>query len=176
MRALITILVTAALVIAGLTGEASSGNTSPGSKCSFASAQLISLPGKGQLGPVLTGTIAKGRRHHVLVADVMLNGANHGGSPTQYLVALEVNGVRMEPSTDAPMQIDAGQSTGAAHPCAFAGTWWLDLDDAEGMFPGAFAHKLLTIKVLAADVVNDGFQSPTDVVTQISLAARMEEK
>lgn len=176
MRTMILLAAAAAAVAVVMSPPAQAASTSPGKHGVYASEQLVALSGKGQLEPVITATISKGKRNRVLVADVMLAGANHGGSPTQYLLAIDVNGIRMEPSTQAAIQIDCGESGGDAHPCVFSGTWWLDLDAAEKMNPGAFASRLLTIKVLAADVVNDGFESPTDVVTHVSLAARMEEK
>lgn len=146
-------------------------STSPGKNAAFESSDFGATgdipPASG--GPLLTATIAKGKKKRVLAMEATLTSGTGGSPPGDgYTMGVAVNGVEVGP-------IDPGGFTLRDHPCpdsrcTFTSSWWFDIDAAEASNPGQFVNQPLTIILFGGD--SGGVQSRATV----TMSVRMEKK
>ena len=162
----------AALLVAGVcidVDSASAANTSPGKKSAFASSDFGGfgdIPGAGP--PLLTATIEKGKKRHVLTVEATLT-SGVDLVPGGLTFGVVVNGFDAEPHTVCCGPFYT-QACGTA--CTHTGSWWLDLDAAEAAHPGVYIGQPLTIQLLGGEIPTNAPQG-TGAVT---MSVRMEKK
>ena len=150
-------------------------STSPGKKVAFETAKGVLL--NLLTGPVLTATIVKGKKKHVITVDAMVRLDLPPGVATLSLGA-DVNwhtcGLEMHPTGSIGTFASALQECpNVGMGCAVTGTFILDLDAAEMVSPGCFIDQPLTITLWAGDAgPGGGAGQPVDV----SMIVRMEKK
>ena len=127
------------LGVLGATAHAAS--TSPGKFSAFESSDF---GGTGEIptgaNPLLTATIAKGKKKYVLVVEATLSTGLSLSSSYLYL-RTDVNGWEIEPLGDGSSEV----LTDCNGPCTLTASWWLDLDVAEAAQPGLFINQPLTV-------------------------------
>jgi hypothetical protein len=162
-----------ALTVALLPGAVyADATTSPGTNSVHASTIGVALPPYLTvvvLTPLVTGTIAKGKPHRVLVVDGTISSIGAGDNAC---AKPQVNGIDFEPTDD----VGDGLGTCVNCPstatvgCSATGTWWVDLDAAETAHPGMFYGQPLQI-------VFTGFtNSNTGGSAAAVMNARLEKK
>jgi hypothetical protein len=154
-------------------------STSPGKKVAFETAKAVPLPLFP--GPVLTASIVKGKKRHVITVDAMVRVDLPGAAGTLSLGAdvnqstCSIGFSEMHPRGSLGTLISALQEcTGVGFAgCTVTATLILDLDAAEVDCPGSFIKQPLTITLWAGDAGPGGlFGKPVDV----SMVVRMEKK
>jgi len=152
-------------------------STSPGKKVAFETAKGVPLPMFGM--PVLTATIVKGKRKHVITVDAMVRLDLPPGPATLSLGAtvnwdVPACGLEMHPTGTIGTVASALQECpNVGMGCTVTGTFILDLDNAELLQPGCFINQPLTIILNAGDAgPGGGVGQPVDV----SMIVRMEKK
>jgi len=145
-------------------------STSPGKKVAFETAKGVLLP---YMGPVLTATIVKGKKKHVITVDAMVRLDLPPGVATLALGA-DVNGLEMHPTGSMGTFLSALQECpNVGMGCTVTATLIMDLDNAELLSPGHFINQPLTITLWAGDAGPGGGEGePVDV----SMVVRMERK
>ena len=146
-------------------------STSPGRKVAFETAKGVPLPFGA--GPVLTASMVKGKKKHVITVDAMVRLDLPPGMATLALGA-DVNGRQMDPSgTMGPYWSALQECPNVGMGCSVTATLIMDLDAAELASPGVFIGQPLTITLWAADAgPGGGAGQPVDV----SMIVRMEKK
>jgi len=146
-------------------------STSPGKKVAFETAKGVPLPHLPM--PVLTATIEKGKKKHVITVDAMVRLDLPPGVATLSLGA-DVNGLEMHPTGGMGTWKSALQECpNVGMGCTVTATLIMDLDSAELLSPGSFINQPLTITLMAGDAgPGGGVGQPVDV----SMIVRMEKK
>lgn len=141
----------AAVLLSPVISQAASVTTSPGKNSVFAREGAV-LTANGDF-PDLTGQIEKGKKKTVLKIEATTMIEGHAAVPGAYL-AVTVNGLA---ASMASGQCDQASS----HFCSLTGTYWLDLDAAELIIPGAFIGQPLNITLTGGNsaVAGAGLQS-----------------
>ena len=98
----------------------------------------------GGMEKLAATTLAKGRKKHLVVADVTFT-VIPTSVPSEIFLSLLVNNQWMQPFGDGSPLSTSCSSAGL--PCTLSGTFWLDLDEAEAAYPGAFIKKPLNVEV-----------------------------
>jgi hypothetical protein len=117
--------------------------------------------------PAVGVQLPKGKRKHMLIVSGVVN--EYTNAPATLFASAEVNGVGMEPhgftipglswlSTDCPSH------------CNISGTWWLDLDVAEKLYPGSFVNQPLNVMFTASSY------GGSNVIGKMSLVATLVKK
>ena len=147
-------------------------STSPGTNSVHASTIGVPLPPfltVAVLTPLVSGTIAKGKPHRVLVVEGMI--AAIGPGENAYTKP-QVNGIDFEPTDDVGTGLAASVNCAstATLACTATGTWWIDLDAAEAAHPGMFYGKPLNIVLGGFTNLNHG------ISVAAVMNARLEKK
>jgi hypothetical protein len=173
MRSLITGVAALAVIVGvELPLALADGSTSPGETSVFVSKADVTLPGCNQTA-IITATIKRGKRHHVLMVQAMMlvegfippvtGPAVISASPT-------VNGISIEPSGHGGItHFSMGQQCPSN--CTITGMFWLDLDAAEDAHKGMFLGQPLDI-TLSGEACNSG----GGVITHATLVGQLLEK
>ncbi len=174
MKRVLAAIATTALVLGFLAVVTSTqgfaASTSPGKNLAFESSDFN---GDGDIPQsvttLLTATIVKGKKKHVLMVEATLSTGSSLCSSYLYM-RTEVNGVLpMEPR-------GGGGHDEVLQPCnsgpaTLTGTWWLDLDAAEAAHPGVFIGQPLTVKLLGGE----GFPAPQSD-GKVTMSVRIQKK
>lgn len=134
MRHVLSCGVMAVLALTLAAGSGFAASTSPGTNAVFAS--LNAAPFPAPFTTLLTATLTKGKKGHVLAVEAMLTSGLYAPNiPMTLHINVQVNGIQMEPSINSPT--GAIQDCGGIPPvpagaapvsCTVTGTWWLDPD------------------------------------------------
>jgi hypothetical protein len=138
----------------------------PGKNSAFASTtdQTV-LPIWGPT-PVLSTSIAKGKRKRVVKLEAMLTIRDFGATIPGIMPSVNGFGDMLRPFARAITTC----STVTA--CMVSGTWYLDIDEAEEAHPGSFVGQTLQIDLLAGEIAG----GPDNVPWDASLSAIMIRK
>lgn len=165
-----TVLVLALVMLAIPASRAlGDSTTSPGKNAVFVAHQAYDPC----CGVQLSGTISKGREHHVLLVQVTFDtvAITLGCPPTSIdIEPPEVNDVLLKP--DDAGYVSARASCDAFGLCpTITGTYWLDLDEAEAAHPETFIGKPL-------NVTSGGrwYGTVCSATASVSMAARLIKK
>lgn len=156
------------LLSLGVLAHASSAlaaSTSPGKRSAYESTAFNPLPVFPT--PLLTATIEKGKKKHVL--EILTTLSTTSGIPTTLAGGVTVNGIPVEPG---PGWITAQDCSGIpAGGCDLTSVRWLDLDAAELINPGTFIGQPLNV------VFQGGaFGAGVGGNSAASMAVRLEKK
>lgn len=172
MQVLPATIVIATLLIAPVVRDsngARAANTSPGKKSAFASSDFGGngdIPASGP--PLLSVTLEKGKRKHVLAIEATLT-SGVDLVPGALTFGVVVNGYEAEPKSACCGSFFTHPCGGA---CTHTGTWWFDLDAAESAHPGTFIGQQLTIELLGGEIPSNYPQG----AGAVSMSVRMEKK
>ncbi len=126
--------------------------------------------------PVLTATLAKGKKGHVVTVDATVtSGLMAVGAPWEIAMGADLNGIPMDPATTFPdsiVQDCSAAGAAGADGCTAHGTFVIDLDAAEAAVPGCCKKAPLTVTLLASSGLGIPIGAPVDV----SMVVRMEKK
>jgi hypothetical protein len=170
IRAMVGLSILAVAIVADTAHAAS---TSPGKTAVYAStaAAVITDPP----APVLTATIAKGKKKRVLEVDlsaIVTGGPSGAGKLT--LVPI-VNGLAIMEPVDTGSTVASRLVCGSApEGCSLSAQYWLDLDAAEAAHPGVFIKQPLVIEGRAGWGSFGGPPIPP-VSAAVSLRARVQK-
>jgi hypothetical protein len=114
----------------------------------------------------LSGVIKKGQKKRVVAVEAAMQ--MDVSVPSLPSLSVQVNGVAANGPT---VTIDCKFTN--TNRCPLAGSWWLDLDQAEAAHPGTFIGKPLTIQLLAG---NDTVAPPTNPSANVTMTARLVKK
>ena len=108
----------------------------------------------------LTSTsITRGLRKHVIVVHGELTGRGNGNASAVRINAA-VNGHGMEGEA-------AYGNCGGSEGCSATGTWFMDIDEYEAMFPGSFVNQTLTIELVGGDAANPGRTGTVNLIAEL---------
>ncbi len=149
----------AAVLLAPVISQAAPVTTSPGKNSVFAREGAV-LDATGDF-PDLTGQIEKGKKKTVLKVEATALIQGNAAVAGAYL-AMTVNGLT---TAMASGQCDPAST----HFCSLTGTYWLDLDAAELIIPGAFIGQPLNITLTGGNsaVAGAGLQSLASFSAQV---------
>lgn len=171
----ITVTALAGLLACALAAPASAQVNFDGKKTAFHSASLVPLPPVPT--PLLVGQILKGKKKTVLTVEATLaSGLLGPGLPWALSMAVDVNGIPMNPGTtypDSVVQDCSGVLAFGAFGCNLSANFMIDLDAAEVATPGCCYNVPLVVTLLAGPGSSPaalGF--PVDA----TMAIRMEKK
>lgn len=120
------------------------------------SAQSVSLPLLSP-APLVSGTIAKGKKGYLLAVEAMMN---LFGQAIVADIRPRVNGVLL-----APLEATVDCKFTSATSCTDTGTFWIDLDAAELAHPKMFVGKPLVIDLLGENQSASGDPATAGTVT-----------
>ena len=146
------------LVLAGVVC-AGAQTTSPGKNSVFVAGGFNAAT---SAAPILSGQILKGKKTTVLAIEAALFYLSGARSYSMFPL---VNGII---TTNAPAM--SFNCTGS-DPCAFTGTWWLDIDAAEAAHPGLFVGQPLNIELRGEEDTGAG-----DTGDFATLTVRVQKK
>jgi hypothetical protein len=129
------------ILAAGKAVSFADGSSVSGKTVAFAATGSISTSG----GEILTATITHGRPHSVLSIDESVTGYL---APGDYFT-LAVNGLTGD-GVIWPTSIMSTDCTSGL--CTVTGQFWLDLDAAEGIFPGRFINQPVEVDLYSSVV------------------------
>jgi len=170
------------LLVCALAAPASAQVSFNGKKTAFQSTGgPVGLPGPAP-GPLLVGSIAKGKKKTVLTVEATLaSGFLAPFAPWTLSMGVDVNGIPMNPGTTYPVSVeqDCGSSAllgpfgGIAEGCNLSANFMIDLDAAELASPGCCYNVPLTVTLMAGEGSNPIIAGiPVDA----TMAVRMEKK
>jgi hypothetical protein len=162
MRTFAALVAGGVLSLAMGTLPGSTASTSPGKNSAFESASLTNL--STAPAPLLTATIAKGKKKRVLAIEASLT--TDSGAAGVLEIRPFVNGFATEGQA---AQVTCAPSL--LH-CTVSGTWWLDIDAAEVASPGLYVKQPLVV-VLQGGVLPGG---DSDISATATLSVRVESK
>jgi hypothetical protein len=159
----------ALLMVGGLvTKPARAASTSPGKNSAFESSDFGNGDMPQAVTTLLTATLLKGKKKHVLVVEATLSSGT-SPVPSYLFLRATVNGFPMEP-LDSGLLDDVLQACNNG-PCILSPTWWLDLDAAELAHPGMFIKQPLTVTLLGGE----GFPAP-QLDSKATMSVRLQKK
>jgi transposase-like protein len=178
MRKIALLIVTAAVAVA-VAAPAGAVVSFDGKSTSFHTVTAVPLPLAS--APILTGTIAKGKKTSVLKIDAMVTSENMAPAlPWTLNAFVDVNGIAVDPTLATPpfgaVQDCASSAVpfgGPANGCTVSGTWIFDIDAAETASPGCCYTLPLTVNLSAGPGLNLGIAG---FPTSASLSVKMEKK
>lgn len=108
---------------------------------------------------LVSTSITRGLKKNVLVVHGELTGRGNGNASAVRINAA-VNGHGMEGE-------GAYGNCGGSEGCSATGTWFMDLDLAEAMFPGSFINQTLTIELVGGDAANPGRTGTVNLIAEL---------
>lgn len=149
--------------------------TFDGKTTSFHTVSGVPLPPVS--APILTGTIALGKKKNVLKIDAMVTSENTApGLPWTLNAYVAVNGMAVDPTVSTPpfgaVQDCSNMFAQPAEGCTVSGTWIFDIDAAETASPGCCYNVPLTVTLSAGP----GMSPFAGVPTSASLSVQMTKK
>lgn len=155
------------LVLTALGSAAAAAQPSTGKQAAFASGSGVTLnDGLTGVAPLLTVTLQKGKKRFA----VAVEGAMQVDIATPSLPSLEVrvNGVPAHGPTVA-----ADCKYVAVQRCTLAGSWWLDIDEAEAANPGVFVGEPLVVDLVGGA---NTYAPPVPGTAEVTLTARLVKR
>jgi hypothetical protein len=155
------------LVLLALETGPAAAQSSTGKQAAFASANGVTLnDGDTGVAPLLTVELLKGKKRSAVAVEGAMQ--VDVSSPSLPSLEVHVNGV---PANGPTVAVDCKYV--AVQRCTLAGSWWLDLDVAEGANPGVFVGKPLTVELIGGA---NTYSPPISGIADVTLTARLVKK
>lgn len=163
MKTMLAAVLVALGVVAIAAPSHAQSYTYSGKKAAFAFIPYGAANGGGPMPSadvsLISTSVQRGLRKQILVVHGELTGRGNGNASAVRINAA-VNGHGMEGET-------AYGNCGGSEGCSATGTWFMDLDEAEAMFPGSFVNQVLTIELVGGDAANPGRTGTVNLTAEL---------